>query len=62
MVAICLYYVSRLFFKDFTKISSWFLLYFGKLETAIFKDHLSVATSENSYVGNTPGAYKNLPD
>ena len=30
------------------------------LETAIFKDHFSVAVSENSYVGNTVETHKNL--
>ena len=33
-------------------IFSWFLFSFGKLETAIFKDHLSVLASESNYVNN----------
>ena len=34
-------------------------LYSGKLEIAIFKDHLSVTASENNYVSNTIGTYDN---
>ena len=50
-------YFSRILLKTF----GYFSLYFGKLETAIFKDHLLVGASENNYVSNTVGTYNNLP-
>ena len=53
--------VKVIFQGLYQKIFSWFLLYFGKLETAILKDHLSVPASESNYVNNTVGTYNNLP-
>ena len=42
MLVIQFYYVARLFFKDFANIFWLIFIIFEKLETAIFKDHLSV--------------------
>ena len=53
----CQGYFSRTLQNNFSQFS----LYFGKLETAIFKDLFSVAVSENNYVSNTVETYTNLP-
>ena len=48
MLILCQGYFSR-------TLSNIFSLYFGKLETAIFKEKLSGAAFENNYVSNTIG-------
>ena len=56
MLILCVKVIFQGFFQSFCEFS----LYFGKLEIAIFKDHLAVAACENSYVSNTVGTYNNL--
>ena len=56
----CLYYVPRLFFKDFAKTLEVTFIIFWKVRKSYFQGPFLVAVSENDYVSHTVERYTNL--